>query len=104
MATKKDNKRFVVRRLRRALNLAEVPPTHISRKPIVSGWGSGSGLRAIDARDGSDDLYDYDGIFDDYDGCCERYPLHADEDEGYGWTLNAANDDDPPKLGDLIAV
>ncbi len=111
MATKKENKRHVVRRLRRALNLAEVPPQHTNGKLIRAGWGTGAGLRDVDARDGSDDPYDAGTTFyfyNDDDGCCEMgcywCPFVIDADEGEGWTYNAANDSDPPKLGDLLAA
>lgn len=115
MATKKENKRHVVRRVRYALNRSTVPPTAGSNKHIRSGYGKGAGLRDVDANDGSNDpdVFAYmnevgSGCEDAWDPeCCDVCtwcPFYVDALSGNGWTLDQSNDNNPPKLGDLLAA
>lgn len=119
MATKKENKRYVVRRVRRALNNAEVPPSIASRKLIRYGYGTGTDAKGVDARDGSNDpdIYKHDDddcavgcwgeILDGY-----RDPANCSMGEwcdcfltttsGEGWGLNGINDNKPPLLLDIM--
>jgi hypothetical protein len=104
--TKKDNKRFVVRRIRRALNNAETPPTQAGRVLIRCGYGTGAGRKQIDARDMRDDD-EYDFMFLSDSACCGfcyRCPFDVSADGGEGWSFETANDMEPAKLGDLIAA
>lgn len=50
MTSKSDNKRFAVKRLRRALNAANIPPTKVGMALTGANWGTGPNLkRGIDA-------------------------------------------------------
>lgn len=56
MTSKRINKRFGVKRLRRALNSAECPPPHAGMSLTRSNWGAGP--RRNTGLDASHDLYD----------------------------------------------
>lgn len=51
MSTKRRNLAFVTRRLRRALNGSDTPPTRAGRKLVRCGYGQGANQRDIDATD-----------------------------------------------------
>ena len=108
MATKKDNKRHVVRRVRRALNLAETPIMVVGNILVRSGYGKGAGRNQVDARD-DHDIYDYDWMFYFEDMTCDECDCYdcmytVDAVAGTGWSFESANDDNNPKLGELIAA
>jgi len=107
MSTKKDNKRHVVRRVRRALNLAETPIMSVGNILIRSGHGKGAGLKQVDARDRID-IYDYRNLFYFEDLTCDECDCYncmhvVDATAGNGWSFESENDNNP-KLGELIAV
>jgi len=112
MSTKKRNKNVISRRVRRALNSAELPPTQIGNRKIVSmRWGSGPRPRSVD---GMIDPYWYDYETAEYGftfcfstdccDCCDICPHDIYTGDGEGWSFDAANDTDPPTLGDLFAA
>lgn len=111
MTSKRINQRFAVRRVRRALNTAEAPPTQVgNRKMVRIRWGAGPDKnRGVDGMS-DPDIYDYDYEFyfgeeaRDCCDCCDFCPLHVDADAGEGWSYGAANYRNPPKLGDLFAA
>lgn len=102
MATKKENKRYIVRKVRRILNSTQVLPEKVSGdKYIHSGWGGGATRSDIACRDGSEDPYDYDLEFFFYQ---EEDFYTPDTEDGVWWTFDAANDPEPVKLGELFAA
>ena len=82
MTSKSINKRFGVKRLRRRLNSADVPPTHAGMSLTRANWGTGPNRgHGIDAGRDNVDIYDYDFEFffgfDDYEADNDDWKLYA---------------------------
>ena len=78
MTSKRINKRFGVKRLRRALNSAECPPSHAGISLIRSNWGDGP--RRNTGIDASRDLYHEYGYAEWEAGWIEFWGHHTVED------------------------
>jgi hypothetical protein len=111
--SKSRHKRIISKRIRRALNSAELPPTQVGNKKLVKmRWGVGP--RPNHSVDGMSDPYIYDyadetDVLTFYFGtdccdCCEQCPHIVYESEGEGWSYDAANIPEEPKLGELFVA
>lgn len=115
---KKQDKRMSAKRLRRALNSAEVPPSYSNRKHLHYRWGDGAGRNQIDACDGSNDA-DVFAYMDDPDFLCMCLPdgvpdascmwanfcdCFPDCIQGVGWTFGNMNKAPTTKLKHFMEV
>ena len=112
----KIDKRHAKKRVRKAFNNVETIPTTAGNKYVHCGWGEGAGVKQLQPKLDCDLNPDeaWDEMIIEWtshgERCasCIEYDTYcycmSDTEAGEGWSLESANDNNPPKLGDLFAA